>query len=90
MPSNELNDAAVLDQLREHWKKVAALLVWKLGGGKPVKISSKDIEEYTKANAAGDGILCIIGTHDGFEFSIVTAEQASRLIAHNETQRGRA
>jgi len=83
----ELNDAAILDQTREHWQKLAALILWKLTQGKAsVSITPADMDAFV----ASELILLTHGHHDSIEFKLVTPEQAQVLVAHNETMKGRA
>lgn len=83
----ELNEAAILDQIREHWQKFAALILWKATQGKSsIVISSADIEAF-----ASSGLMLLThGHHDSIEFRLVTPAQAQVLVAHNETMKGRA
>lgn len=83
----ELNDAAILDQTREHWQKLAALILWKLTQGKSsVVITSADIQAFADSQL----ILLTQGHYDSIEFGLVTPERASAIVAHNDTQKGRA
>lgn len=83
-----MNDAPILDQMREHWQKVAAVLLWKLvGQGTTVTITAADLE--TIANGPPLTIFTH-GHYDSFDFKLVTEEEAQRLIAHAETMKGRA
>jgi hypothetical protein len=79
----ELNDAAVLDQLREHWQKVAALIVWKLAP-RGLTLTFKDIDSFPPG--------CVLFTHghkDSIDFKIVTQAEAEQLAAHDaRTNRG--
>lgn len=83
----EINDAAILDQTREHWQKLAALILWKLTQGKSsVSITPADMEAF----AASERILLTHGHHDSIEFKLVTPDEARVLMAHNETMKGRS
>ena len=83
----ELNDAAILDQTREHWQKLAALILWKVTEGKSnVVITLADIQAFSDSQL----ILLTHGHHDSIEFGLVTPERANAIVAHNDTQRGRA
>ncbi len=87
----ELNDAVVLDQLRDHWQKVVALLVFKLvPKGESVTITAEDMLRYEAAFVRGEAFLLTHGHKDGFEFRMVDKASADRLMAHEQTQRGRA
>jgi hypothetical protein len=83
-----MNDrAAVLDQLEGQWQKIAALLVWKLAGDKPVIIGIKDFEELERATAAGK-VFMTWGHYDSFEFRIIDKADAERLADHVERKGG--
>lgn len=84
----ELNDAPVLDQLRDHWQKVCGMLLWKMGArGKPIVITKKDLEEI-----AGSPPMVIFthGRSDALEFKLVTIEEARRIAEYQKTLSGRA
>jgi hypothetical protein len=79
-----MNDAAILDQVREHWMKVTALLVWKLSR-EGVTLSKEDIEAFPD-----DQVLVTIGNQEEMQFKIISREQAELLADHNESQTGHA
>ncbi len=82
----ELNDAAVLDQVREHWQSVAALLVWKLAPN-GVLLTADDFVQFM----AQDKVLLTHGHRESFELRIVTHAEAQLIAAHDRaTNRGRA
>lgn len=90
----ELNEAPVLDQTREHYTKLFAVLVWKLqkAGTHPdgVTITYGDLVAYNRAFDRGECFLLAHGHHDSFEFKNVTAERAAELAKWNATQKGNA
>ena len=88
MTAVEMNDAAVLDQLREHWQKVAALLVWKLAKREPVRITSSDLDAFDRESNGVGAVLLTIGHHDAFTFRIVTDAEAAAYAAHEQGLRG--
>jgi len=85
MSATELNDAPVLDQLRDHWQSICALIVWKLAKD-GVKITHQDMEQFAKE----DLVLLSHGHYDSFEFKMITKEKAELIAAHELTQRGHA
>lgn len=91
MNPNTINpDSVVLQQLDAHWQKIAALIVWKLRGREPVKITAADIERFNAEFAPGQACLFTHGMSDAFEFSIVDEAAAKRIAAHDATMRGAA
>ncbi len=90
MTVNEINpDAVILQQLQgADWQKLVAMLVWKLSPGEVVRLTAKDMEEYSKQQEAGTSVFFIQGHKDSLEFSTVTEAQAKVLAAHDKTQRG--
>lgn len=79
----ELNEAPVLDQLREHWQKMFALLLWKTTKGKPVTISAKDIESYVKQE---NTVIFTHGHADSVTFSLVSPARAAELEKFQRSQ----
>jgi hypothetical protein len=88
--SNELNKAVILDQLQDHWQKMAALIVWKCAKKGTIKITQKDIEGFSKAFPPGMPVLLTHGHIDSIDFKLVSEEEAKVLVAHNETLKGTA
>ena len=87
----ELNDAPILDQVREHWQKLLAVVVWKLARRKGVVITLKDFEAFRAESEATGLTLLTWGHRDSVEFRMVTREDAERIAAHDtDTNRGRA
>lgn len=86
-PPNEVNDAPVLDQVRDHWQKLAALIVWKTTYGKrSITISQQDIIEFEKS----DRLLLTHGHSNAIEFKLITQEEAQRIQAHQAQMKGTA
>lgn len=79
MPGNELNDAPVLDQVREHWQKIAALLLLKLADGKQVEITVEDIERLRE----GEFVVFLNGGSRGFTVGLITTQAADVIAAHH-------
>lgn len=78
-------DAAILQQVQEHWMKLAALLVWKLAPN-GVNLTLEDIASFPP-----DRFLLTHGHRESIEFRLVTKEEAERLAAHDAaTNRGTA
>lgn len=90
MAENELNSAPILDQLRGHWQKVAALLLWKLAKREAVRISVTDIEEFARTEEGDGAVLITMGHFDGFTLRIATKAEGETVIAHQQTLRGSA
>ena len=86
----EMNDAPILDQVREHWQNLAAMIVWKVGAGNAVVLTADDIAKFAAEQAAGHAVLLTHGHKDSIEFRIVTKRQAERLAAHQATMKGSA
>lgn len=90
--SNELNDAPILDQTREHWQKMLALVLFKVRkqyGAFQIKITVEDIEAMNAAYG-GNAVVFTHGHHDSIELSLVTQDQAQMIAAHNAGIKGRA
>jgi hypothetical protein len=89
MSVEELNpDSAILGQVRDHWEKIAALVIWKLAREKGVAITYLDMEQFNKESDAGEAVLLTWAHRDSIELKIVTREAALRIAAHDQTQRG--
>jgi len=86
MAINMINpDAAILQQVQEHWQKLAALIVWKLAPN-GVTLTHEDIASFPP-----DRILLTHGHRDSIEFKIISQADAERVAAHDQqTNRGRA
>lgn len=81
----ELNpDAVILEQMREHWQKLAALLVWKLAE-KGVTLTYKEMAEFPQ-----DMVLLTHGHKDSIEFKLVTQDVAKTIVEHDRKQKGHA
>jgi hypothetical protein len=70
-------DSIVLEQLAEHWQKLAAVLVWKLTP-KGVTISHEDLKRFP-----ADQVLLTHGHRESIEFRLVSLEEAHKLAAHD-------
>lgn len=87
MTVHVMNDAPILDQVQEHWAKIAAFLLWKLSKDRPVNITAADIEQFGKDNLT----LVTHGHKDSIELMLVTPEAAQRMADHDrQMNRGRA
>lgn len=83
---NELNDAAILDQVRDYWRHIAALLVWKLAPN-GVHLTSDDMVQFKLT----EKVLLTYGHGDSIEFRMITRAEADTLAAHDQaTNRGTA
>lgn len=80
----------VLQQVDGQWQKLAALIVWKLNGMKPVEITVADMEKVEAEFGSAGLHLLMHGKADSIEFSIVTAERAKVLVEHDAKWRGHA
>lgn len=83
-------DSVALQQLDEHWQKIAAFLLWKLAGTAKVSITLADMKAMSEAFEPG---MPCVNTHAHFEsldFQLVTEEAAQRLAAHDRTMKGHA
>lgn len=88
--NNELNDAVVLEQMRHHWQKMLALVLWKVSPNAPVRITGDDIEAMMKQYAPGFPVVFTHGLSDAIELSIVSDKRAVELAAHDAKMRGHA
>lgn len=87
----ELNpDAVIVGQLREHWQKMAALLVWKLKGRERVRLTIEDMQRFLAEAQRGEAVLLTHGHPDSIEFAIVTEAEARQIAEHDRTTRGTA
>ncbi len=85
---NEINpDNATLEQLREHWEKIAAVLVWKLARD-GVRITMQDLDQFQAESDAGECVLFTHGHKDSIELAIVSASRAEILARHDAAQSG--
>jgi len=86
----ELNDAPILDQVREHWQKLLAIVVWKLAP-QGVTITHQDLVRFYADSAKKNLTLLTHGHRDSIDFKMVTREEAEQIAAHDaKTNRGRA
>lgn len=83
-------DSVVLSQLQGHWQKMAMLILWKLNGRQPVKITAEDMMRFNAEFAPGIPCLYTHGHSDSIDFQIVDEERARALAVHDATMRGRA
>lgn len=84
----EINpDNATLEQIREHWEKIAVILIWKLAHD-GVRITGQDLDRFQAEADAGEAVLYTHGHKDSIEFAIVTASRAVELAAHDKAQSG--
>lgn len=83
-------ESTVLQQLDEHWQKMAALILWKLAGSKQIRITANDIQALNDAFAPGGPVIYTHGHKDSLEFQIVDGATAERLAAHDAKIKGRA
>jgi hypothetical protein len=90
MSVNDLNPGSVMtDQLREHWQKMCALLVWKLART-GTAINQAEIEQFLRESEAGNAVLLTLGHADSIEFKIVTHDEAVRLAKRDQSRTGHA
>ena len=83
---NELNDAAILDQVRDYWQNIAAMLVWKLAPN-GVHLTRDDMVQFNLK----EKVLLTHGHRDSIEFRMITRAEADKLAAHDQaTNRGTA
>lgn len=84
---NALNpDSTVLQQIDGQMDKLFAAVVWKAGGGKPIKITAEDLIKLAE-EFQGFPIMFTYGMNDGIEFSVVNRERAAVLIEHDRAMR---
>jgi hypothetical protein len=84
------HESMVLQQCDGHWQKLAALILWKLNGGKIVRVTAADIEAMNAQFAPGTAVILTHGHSDSIEFSIIDADAAERMAAHDATMKGSA
>jgi hypothetical protein len=87
---NMTPDSVVLEQLGEHWQKLAAMILWKLNGREKVTITHADIARFQAEFAPQEPVIFTHGHYDSIDFQIITHEQAERLAAHDQTMKGTA
>lgn len=86
----EMNEAPILDQMRENWQKIAALLLFRYTQpGEQVVITVADIEDMNKKWPIGSA-CAITGSAEAFTLKLVTPEENKRLMALQHTQEGHA
>lgn len=91
MSVEELNpDNPILGQVRDHWEKITALVVWKLAREKGVILSYEDMEQFNKESDTGKLVLLTWAHKESIELKIVTRADAERIAAYDKTQVGRA
>lgn len=91
MAAIELNDSMVLDQLRQHWQKIALLILWKLNGRKPVEITHEDLKRFQKeSDEQGGAVLLTHGKVDRFVFQVLSEAEAKQAAELHKTMSGRA
>lgn len=86
--SQHMNDAMILDQLRDEWQKIAAVLLWKLKGREKVTLTGADFEAYAREFEPGIPCLYTHGHKDSIDFQIVDEPTARRHAAQDRSQRG--
>ena len=79
-------ESMILEQLREHWQRIATLLVIKAGGH--VTIDQADLAK--SAALMDTHIMLTHGHADSVEFKIIPKEEGERLAAYDATRMGRA
>lgn len=88
--TNLTPDSAVLQQVAEHWQKMAMLILWKTAGQQKVSITMADIQRFSAEFAPGVPVLYTHGHVDSFDFQVVDEAAAHRLAAHSKTMAGTA
>jgi hypothetical protein len=71
----------VLDQLQDHWQKIAMFLLWKFKRMEKVTLTSREIQEFTEFFEPGVPTLVTTGEETSLSFQILTAEKAGELVA---------
>lgn len=90
MSIRDFNPESVIStQVREHWQKLTAMLVWKLARD-GVTLTLADMQRFAEESERGEAVLMQWGHQDSIEFKIVNRAEAQRLAAHDQQQRGRA
>jgi hypothetical protein len=87
MSKNERNpEHEVTQAMREHWHKVAALILFKLSPDKEVVITPDDL---VRVQAAFDGGVNIVVQEldDGLHIRLVTAAEGTELLAAERAKR---
>jgi hypothetical protein len=88
--NNELNDAPVLDVVRDHWQKISALLLHRFAlRGELVQFTADDMKKLETDWPEGTIVLCL-GTQDAIGLKLVTPAEAEKLKRHNNTLKGSA
>ena len=87
LPQKINPESAMLQQVDGHWQKLAALLIFKLAGGRRVTITTQDMQALA-ANYA-PGIPCVLtrGKPGCIELSLVTQAEAIRLAEFDRQTR---
>ena len=83
-------DSAVHAQLEGQWQKVAMLLLWKLAGREPVRITGEEMARFREEFAPGIPVLFTHGTGVALEFRLVDEASAQRILEHERSMRGTA
>lgn len=83
-------NSAILQQLEGQWQKMAMLILWKLAGKTKIRITDKDIAQFSRSFSPHGPALYTHGHVDSIEFQIVDKASADRLAAHDATMRGKA
>ena len=81
----ELNpDSPMLEQMREEWQRIVALLVWKYGDGKKgVTLTAEDMQNAQDFFDEGHRLLAH-GHVDSIELRFVSAEEAAAIAEYQE------
>jgi hypothetical protein len=79
-------DSVILNQLDDQWEKICMVLLHKLSGGKPVKITAQDFIDIRKYYEPDGPVLFTHGMADAIELSVITHERAEEL-ANYETSK---
>lgn len=80
-----LNDAPILEQTEDHMQKVLVMALWKLTGGTPVVLTTKDIEDCAQAHT-GMPVLCMQGQSDSITLSVVSLARAKEIAEYHQSQ----
>ena len=83
-------DSTVLQQVDGQWQKLAILILWKCAGRNVVRITAAEIAALKAEFAPSGPVIFTHGMHDAFEFSLISEDDAKRLVAHDATMRGHA